>query len=95
MAGTTANVPTKVFLREIFVLPYFILLCQSPLFSSELKREKMQGECLLSPIIIAEKDREMLRQRYRMLRYVNDNDLKVDLNFYHNKRYLDASVPLF
>lgn len=49
----------------------------------------------MTPVIRAEEDRAFLRERYKMLRFVRDNNLPVDLQFYHNPRYFDSSIPLF
>lgn len=62
---------------------------------SELEREKLQTQYLMKPIIQAEEDRTFLRTRYKMLKFVRDNKLDVDLQFYHNPRYYDSSIPLF
>lgn len=63
--------------------------------TTEVQREKKQCELLIEPLVMAESDRQLLRERYRMLRFVRESSLPVDLRFYHNPRYLDSSIPLF
>ena len=65
------------------------------ILSSELRREELQTLFLMKPIVQAEKDRETIRKRLQLLRAVKERGINVDLQFYHNSRYEDSSIPLF